>query len=286
MGLLDKLLGRGKKAAGRHRRRQLAPPRGHAPGGGGRGRGPRRLARGDGAGGTHGRGAARGGTRGGVTNRLPSDERRNVRRPMSAAFLIVGLLAGGGAVWLWSRAQVAAERRAADEKITLVKEAQAGWEERVKAVTGEALSKSQTSLLELAEAKLAPIKETLTKFETQSKELEDKRAREVTAIGERLREVDRGAGETAIGDRQPRHRAARAARPRPVGRGAAQARRRACGDARVLRLPHAGERARRRRASASARHGREAPGRQVHRRRLEGADRGRISTRSTATTSS
>jgi DNA recombination protein RmuC len=111
---------------------------------------------------------------------------------MAAAFLLLGLLAGGGAVYLWSRAQIAGERRAADEKLTLVKEAQAGWEDRVKAVTGEALSKSQSSLLELAEAKLAPIKETLTKFEAQAKQLEDKRAREVSAIGERLREVTEG----------------------------------------------------------------------------------------------
>jgi DNA recombination protein RmuC len=111
---------------------------------------------------------------------------------MAAAFLLLGLLAGGGAVYLWSRAQVAGERRSADEKLTLVKEAQAGWEDRVKAVTGEALSKSQSSLLELAEAKLAPIKETLTKFEAQAKQLEDKRAREVSAIGERLREVTEG----------------------------------------------------------------------------------------------
>jgi DNA recombination protein RmuC len=111
---------------------------------------------------------------------------------MAAAFLLLGLLAGGGAVYLWSRAQVAGERRSADEKLTLVKEAQAGWEDRVKAVTGEALSKSQSSLLELAAAKLAPIKETLTKFEAQAKQLEDKRAREVSAIGERLREVTEG----------------------------------------------------------------------------------------------
>jgi DNA recombination protein RmuC len=111
---------------------------------------------------------------------------------MAAAFLLLGLLAGGGAVYLWSRAQIAGERRSADEKLTLVKEAQAGWEDRVKAVTGEALSKSQSSLLELAEAKLAPIKETLTKFEAQAKQLEDKRAREVSAIGERLREVTEG----------------------------------------------------------------------------------------------
>jgi DNA recombination protein RmuC len=112
---------------------------------------------------------------------------------MAAAFLLLlGLLAGGGAVYLWSRAQVAGERRSADEKLALVKEAQAGWEDRVKVVTGEALSKSQTSLLELAEAKLAPIKETLSKFEAQAKQLEDKRTREVSAIGERLREVTEG----------------------------------------------------------------------------------------------
>ena len=66
------------------------------------------------------------------------------------------------------------------------------WEDRLKAATGDALLKSQASLLELAEAKLAPIKETLTKFEAQSRQLEDKRTREVTAIGERLREVAAG----------------------------------------------------------------------------------------------
>jgi DNA recombination protein RmuC len=104
-------------------------------------------------------------------------------------FLILGLGVGAGAVYLWARGQVAGERRAADEKLALVREAQAGWEDRVKAVTGEALNKSQASLLELTEARLAPIKETLTKFEVQSRQLEDKRTREVSAIGERLREV-------------------------------------------------------------------------------------------------
>ena len=127
---------------------------------------------------------------------------------MAASFLALGLILGGAAVYLWARAQIAGERRAADEKLALVKEAQAGWEDRVKAVTGEALSRSQSSLLELTESKLAPIKETLNKFEAQSRQLEDKRAREVTAIGERLREVAAGAGEAALGDGQPRDRPA------------------------------------------------------------------------------
>ena len=103
---------------------------------------------------------------------------------MAALFLILGLAVGAGAVYLWARGQVAA-----DEKLALVREAQAGWEDRVRAVTGDALTKSQASLLELTEARLAPIKETLTKFEVQSRQLEDKRTREVSAIGERLREV-------------------------------------------------------------------------------------------------
>jgi DNA recombination protein RmuC len=111
---------------------------------------------------------------------------------MAATFLLIGLLVGGGAVFAWARGQIGTERRAAAEKLALVKDAQSSWEERVKAATGDALSRSQTSLLELTEAKLAPIKETLTKFEAQAQQLEEKRAREVTAIGERLREVAQG----------------------------------------------------------------------------------------------
>lgn len=92
-------------------------------------------------------------------------------------YLLVGVLLGGGAIYLWGRARFAT---------------QAGWEDRVKAVTGEALAQSQSSLLEVAQTQLAPIKETLTLFQTQTRELEDKRAREVSAMGERLREVVQG----------------------------------------------------------------------------------------------
>ncbi|HVC88074.1 MAG TPA: DNA recombination protein RmuC [Gaiellaceae bacterium] len=99
----------------------------------------------------------------------------------AALFLLLGLVLGAGAAYVSLRG----ERRASDK-------AQTGWEDRVKAVTGDALARSQTSLLELTEAKLAPIKETLSKFERQAQQLEDKRAREVTAIGERLREVAEG----------------------------------------------------------------------------------------------
>ncbi len=107
---------------------------------------------------------------------------------MAALFLILGLVIGGGAVWLWARGAVAA-REARLALLEQSAESQGRWEERLKAATGDVLLKSQSSLLELTEAKLAPIKETLTKFEAQARQLEEKRAREVTQIGERLREV-------------------------------------------------------------------------------------------------
>jgi DNA recombination protein RmuC len=100
------------------------------------------------------------------------------------AFLVIGLLVGGAAVWLWLR-----ERLGRVQERLAEAQSQGQWEERLKAATGDVLLKSQSSLLELTEAKLAPIKETLTKFEAQARQLEEKRAREVTQIGERLREV-------------------------------------------------------------------------------------------------
>jgi DNA recombination protein RmuC len=103
------------------------------------------------------------------------------------AFLVIGLLVGGAAVWLWLR-----ERLGRVQERLAEAQSQGQWEERLKAATGDVLLKSQSSLLELTEAKLAPIKETLTRFESQARQLEEKRAREVTQIGERLREVALG----------------------------------------------------------------------------------------------
>jgi DNA recombination protein RmuC len=118
---------------------------------------------------------------------------------MSIAFLIVGLALGASAVWLWARTALGAkdeaverERAAAGEKISLLERAQGQWEERFRSVTGEALSKSQTSLLQMTEAKLAPIKETLQRFESQSQALEQQRLKAVSVVGEQLREVTRG----------------------------------------------------------------------------------------------
>jgi DNA recombination protein RmuC len=107
---------------------------------------------------------------------------------MAAVFLILGLLVGAGAVYLWARTAISGER----ERRLLVEAGHGQWEERLKASTGDVLLRSQSSLLELTEQKLAPIKETLQRFESQTRALEEKRTREVSAIGERLREVAEG----------------------------------------------------------------------------------------------
>lgn len=102
--------------------------------------------------------------------------------------LLLGLLLGAGVAVTWARSA----RGSADETLRLLEKSESQWEARVKAVTGDAVAKSQTSLLELTEAKLAPIKETLQKFELQSRELEERRLKTVSAVGEQLRTVAEG----------------------------------------------------------------------------------------------
>lgn len=115
---------------------------------------------------------------------------------MSIVLLVIGLAAGAGAVYLWARTQLSAERaatalerRAADEKLALLERTEDEWAQRIKAVTGEALTTSQRSLLDLADARLKPIKETLDKFERQAKELEERRLKDVSAVGRQLQDV-------------------------------------------------------------------------------------------------
>jgi DNA recombination protein RmuC len=105
-----------------------------------------------------------------------------------ALFLAIGLALGAGAVFLWARERLAR----ADEQVRRTEQAEAAFEDRLKAATGDVLLRSQASLVELAEAKLAPIKETLTKFEQQARALEEKRAREVSQIEVQLRDVAHG----------------------------------------------------------------------------------------------
>ena len=102
--------------------------------------------------------------------------------------LLVGVALGGALVYVWARERLGR----ANDKVAAVEQSRGQWEDRLKAATGDALLKSQASLLELTEAKLAPIKETLNKFEVQAKQLEERRQHEVSKIGEQLRFVAEG----------------------------------------------------------------------------------------------
>jgi len=109
--------------------------------------------------------------------------------------LILGLMLGAAAAWLWARGELGrrdALLAASDEKLALVQRTQGEWDEKLKVLTQDALTTSSSSLLQLAETKLQPIRETLDRFEQQTRALEHKRVSDASALGEVLRSVSQG----------------------------------------------------------------------------------------------
>ena len=108
---------------------------------------------------------------------------------------VVGLLAGALALWLWARGAIGTYRarlEASDEKLALVEKTQQQWEDHLRAATGEAIERSSSSLLQQTEAKLAPIKETLARFDEQARALEQARVTAIAGVREQLRTVAEG----------------------------------------------------------------------------------------------
>ena len=66
-------------------------------------------------------------------------------------------------------------------------------------------------------AVLNPLAQTLETYQRESRELEQRRDRELGTVGEQLRQVATHAAEAADGNGAPRERAARAARARALG---------------------------------------------------------------------
>jgi DNA recombination protein RmuC len=113
---------------------------------------------------------------------------------MAIVFPILGMLAGAFVVALYGfprlralREQVARERAGAEEKVVLVQQLNASWEERFREMSAAALSQNNASFLTLAETKLSPLASTLAQFERQTRSLEQSRqdayARLTTQVG-------------------------------------------------------------------------------------------------------
>ena len=108
---------------------------------------------------------------------------------------IVGAALGALVLWVWARGEIGRQQAlaaAAAERTALVERTQGQWDEHLKALTGDALATSSSSLLELTEAKLEPITETLDRFDEQAQALEQKRLTAVGSIDEHLRTVTEG----------------------------------------------------------------------------------------------
>jgi DNA recombination protein RmuC len=104
---------------------------------------------------------------------------------MIAVAFLAGLCLGVLGLWLWARGEIG--RR--DERLLLVGRSDEQWQEHLKALTGTTLNETTSSLLDLAESRMRPIRETLDRFETQARALEERRLVEVSAIPPMLRLV-------------------------------------------------------------------------------------------------
>ena len=170
-------------------------------------------------------------------------------------------------------ARLERERSAADERVELLERTQEQWEERFKAVAGRGAVEEPVlaARAHRGEARTdqgdPPAVRDPVEGARGPAAARGRDGQRATA-GSR-----RGPGTAPLGDGQPGDRAPGSPRSRQLGRGAAEAGGRARGDGRLLRLPHPGDRARRRGPAAAARPGGQAPRRQEHRRRLQGADR-------------
>src|ERR1700722_2759824 len=91
---------------------------------------------------------------------------------------VAGLCLGIAGLWLWARGEIALR----DERLSAAGHNDEQWQEHLKALTGSTLQEASSSLVELTESRLAPIRETLQRFETQSRALEERRLREISAI--------------------------------------------------------------------------------------------------------
>jgi DNA recombination protein RmuC len=115
------------------------------------------------------------------------------------AALILGIAVGAACVWLWARGEIG--RR--DDQLALALRTEEQWEDHLKAITADAFASSSSSLLGLADAKLQPIKETLERFERESRALEQKRMADIGAIPHLVESLRKETGSLVTALRTP-----------------------------------------------------------------------------------
>jgi DNA recombination protein RmuC len=122
---------------------------------------------------------------------------------MAFIWTLVGGVLGGALVLAFVRgralARIAvleterdAERASAAEKLELVQRQEQSFEERFRAFSAEALQTNQARFLELADTKLAPIKESLQRFGERTDELERNRREAYGSLMQQVRSLAEG----------------------------------------------------------------------------------------------
>jgi DNA recombination protein RmuC len=113
--------------------------------------------------------------------------------------VIGGFAIGSLGVYLWARGEIG--RR--DAELALARRSDEQWEQHLKAITADALASSSTSLIEQTDARLQPIKETLARFDEQTRLLEQKRSADIGAIPQLVESLRKETGNLVTALRAP-----------------------------------------------------------------------------------
>ena len=115
---------------------------------------------------------------------------------LSIALILAAFIVGAAVAWLFARERVARletslehERRSAVEKLRLLEDAQARLGDTFKALSSDALRGNNASFMHLAQATLAPLRESLDKVDRKIQEIETARVAAYAGLTEHLKSL-------------------------------------------------------------------------------------------------